>query len=153
MSFGVFQFRRGTAAAWTSADPTLEAGEIGLETDTSQIKIGDGATAWTLLGYAGIPGPTGPAGNAPELVEVDAGSSPVQSLVTSVTVTGVTTSSNVSASVTSDMPAGVDADELELEPLLAFARATAVDTVEITVLPARADGSFQGKFNVLLLWG
>lgn len=57
MSFGQFQFRRGTAAAWTSANPVLAAGELGLETDTSQFKIGDGTTVWTLLPYGGIVGP------------------------------------------------------------------------------------------------
>ena len=48
----LMQMRRGTAAAWTSANPTLSAGEWGLETDTGKIKIGDGATAWTSLAYA-----------------------------------------------------------------------------------------------------
>lgn len=51
MSFGKFQFRRGTAAAWTSANPTLAEGELGLETDTLAVKLGDGATAWTSLAY------------------------------------------------------------------------------------------------------
>ena len=46
------QVRRGTAATWISANPTLSAGEIGFETDTLRIKIGDGTTAWTSLGYA-----------------------------------------------------------------------------------------------------
>jgi len=46
------QLRRGTAAAWTSADPVLLPGELGLETDTQLYKIGDGATAWSALGYA-----------------------------------------------------------------------------------------------------
>lgn len=45
------KIRRDTAANWASADPILAAGEIGLETDTGKIKIGDGATAWTSLGY------------------------------------------------------------------------------------------------------
>lgn len=47
-----FQFRRGTAAQWTSANPTLASGEFGYETDTGKAKIGDGSTAWTSLGYA-----------------------------------------------------------------------------------------------------
>lgn len=51
MSFGIFQFRRDTAANWTSANPTLLAGEFGLETDTLAVKLGDGTTAWTSLGY------------------------------------------------------------------------------------------------------
>jgi hypothetical protein len=45
------QVRRDTAANWTSADPTLAQGEIGYETDTDKVKIGDGSTAWTSLGY------------------------------------------------------------------------------------------------------
>src|SRR5690348_15878577 len=49
------QLRRGTAAQWSSANPTLAAGEIGLETDTHHQKIGDGVTAWTALAYATHP--------------------------------------------------------------------------------------------------
>lgn len=45
------QVRRGTAAAWTAANPTLAAGEPGLETDTGKWKWGDGSTAWVSLGY------------------------------------------------------------------------------------------------------
>jgi hypothetical protein len=45
------QIRRGTAAQWTSANPTLAAGEWGFETDTKKGKIGDGATAWNSLAY------------------------------------------------------------------------------------------------------
>jgi len=43
--------RRDTAANWTAANPTLLAGEIGIESDTYKIKIGHGSTAWTSLGY------------------------------------------------------------------------------------------------------
>ena len=45
------QFRRGTAAQWTTANPVLGNGELGYETDTCKFKIGDGATAWTSLDY------------------------------------------------------------------------------------------------------
>ena len=45
------QQRRDTAANWTSQNPTLKAGEIGYETDTGYLKVGDGSTAWTSLGY------------------------------------------------------------------------------------------------------
>lgn len=47
-----FQFRRGTASQWTSANPTLGAGEPGFESDTGKLKIGDGSTAWNALAYA-----------------------------------------------------------------------------------------------------
>jgi hypothetical protein len=45
------QTRRGTAASWTSTNPTLAAGEIGFESDTGKIKIGTGSTAWNALAY------------------------------------------------------------------------------------------------------
>ena len=47
----VMQQRRDTAANWTSNNPTLLGGEIGYETDTGYLKIGDGSTAWTSLAY------------------------------------------------------------------------------------------------------
>jgi len=50
------QFRRGTAASWTSANTVLAEGEMGLETDTSLFKIGDGTTAWNSLAYGGFDG-------------------------------------------------------------------------------------------------
>ena len=48
----VIKLRRGTAAEWTSANPVLAAGEVGLETDTYKTKYGNGATAWTSLPYS-----------------------------------------------------------------------------------------------------
>tara|TARA_Y100000289_G_scaffold450_1_gene456 strand:+ start:6134 stop:7513 length:1380 start_codon:yes stop_codon:yes gene_type:complete len=47
----VMQQRRDTATNWTNNNPTLLGGEIGYETDTGYLKIGDGSTAWTSLGY------------------------------------------------------------------------------------------------------
>lgn len=54
------QFRRGNASQWTSANPTLAQGEMGLELDTDKFKIGDGLTPWSSLDYGGIAGPSGP---------------------------------------------------------------------------------------------
>lgn len=48
------QLRRGTAADWTTAAPTLTSGEVGFETDTGKFKIGDGSTAWASLSYYDI---------------------------------------------------------------------------------------------------
>jgi hypothetical protein len=45
------QVRRGTAANWTSTNPTLAAGEFGFETDTNKLKCGNGSTAWNSLTY------------------------------------------------------------------------------------------------------
>ena len=52
----IIQVKRGTAAAWTSANPTLTAGEIGFESDTKKMKVGDGSTAWTSLTYTATDG-------------------------------------------------------------------------------------------------
>jgi len=38
---------------WTSDNPTLASGEIGIQSDDLSFKIGDGATAWTDLDFAG----------------------------------------------------------------------------------------------------
>jgi hypothetical protein len=51
MSTVRIQVRRGTATDWTTANPTLAAGEVGFETTTNKIKVGDGSTAWSSLSY------------------------------------------------------------------------------------------------------
>ena len=45
--------RNDTAANWTSINPVLKLGEMGIETDTNMFKFGDGTTAWNDLAYAG----------------------------------------------------------------------------------------------------
>ena len=47
----LIQISRDTASNWTSANTVLAQGELGAETDTSKIKIGDGSTVWNSLGY------------------------------------------------------------------------------------------------------
>ncbi len=72
MSFGTFapnspstrtsiQLRNDTAANWTLANPTLGPGEIGVETDTLKIKVGNGNTTWTSLPYLGLSSTLGTA--------------------------------------------------------------------------------------------
>jgi hypothetical protein len=48
------QFRRDTAANWTSANPVLAEGEFGYETNTKKYKLGDGTTAWNSLAYSNL---------------------------------------------------------------------------------------------------
>lgn len=43
------QLRKDTLANWTSVNPVLAAGEVGVITDTSQFKIGNGVTAFASL--------------------------------------------------------------------------------------------------------
>jgi hypothetical protein len=47
----IIQIRRDTATNWTSANPILAQGELGLETDTLKVKAGDGSTAWNSASY------------------------------------------------------------------------------------------------------
>jgi Major tropism determinant N-terminal domain len=45
------RLRRGAASAWANANPTLGDGEPGLETDTGNLKFGDGVNSWAALPY------------------------------------------------------------------------------------------------------
>ena len=45
--------RNDVATAWTTANPVLMKGEIGIETDTNKFKIGDGLKHWIELSYVG----------------------------------------------------------------------------------------------------
>lgn len=58
------QHRRGTVAEWSAANPVLAAGELGVETDTLKVKLGNGSTAWSALPYftQGATGTTGATG-------------------------------------------------------------------------------------------
>lgn len=85
------QNRRDTAANWTSTNPTLASGEIGVESNTGKFKIGDGSTAWTSLLYA----PAGLASTATSLVGGAAGSLPYQSGANTTTMLSVGTSGQV----------------------------------------------------------
>jgi len=50
------QLRRGLAADWTSTNPTLAEGEVGVEKDTLKLKVGNGVDNWTTLPYFGSAG-------------------------------------------------------------------------------------------------
>ena len=45
--------RNDLATAWTTTNPTLLKGEIGIEIDTNKFKIGDGTKKWNELSYVG----------------------------------------------------------------------------------------------------
>jgi hypothetical protein len=45
------QLRRGTASQWTSANPILAEGEMGVELDTGKWKFGNGTGTWSVLAY------------------------------------------------------------------------------------------------------
>lgn len=61
------QLRRGTAAEWAAANPTLATGEVGLEIDGASRKMKIGPGRWNDLDYwggegSGAEGPAGPTG-------------------------------------------------------------------------------------------
>lgn len=45
--------RHDETANWTTKDPVLKQGEIGVEDGKNKFKIGDGSSKWSELGYAG----------------------------------------------------------------------------------------------------
>lgn len=49
MPFTKIQLRRDTSTNWSSNNPVLESGEIGIDTTNKVLKIGDGTTAWNSL--------------------------------------------------------------------------------------------------------
>jgi hypothetical protein len=45
------KLRQDTSSGWSAVNPILLAGELGRESNTGKIKIGDGSTAWNSLAY------------------------------------------------------------------------------------------------------
>ncbi len=45
------RIKRDTASDWTAANIVLADGQLGYETDTGRVKVGNGATAWNSLAY------------------------------------------------------------------------------------------------------
>jgi len=43
-----FKLRRDTTANWTTYNPVLQAGEIGIDTTLNKFKIGNGSSAWGI---------------------------------------------------------------------------------------------------------
>lgn len=52
----LIQFRRGTALDWTTANPVLAEGELGVVTNTGRYKIGNGVDDWNTLTAAELSG-------------------------------------------------------------------------------------------------
>ncbi len=67
MPYVQLQIRRGTASEWAAATGPLAEGELGYDTDSRSIKVGDGSALWSSLGVinvgsTGSTGPSGPSG-------------------------------------------------------------------------------------------
>jgi hypothetical protein len=114
----VIQLRNDTAANWTTANPVLALGEIGVENDTRFQKVGDGTTAWTSLAYMGA-ALTGTAGG--DLT----GSYPNPTLATSGVTAGAYGSASAVSAVTFD----------------AKGRATSAASTTIAIAPSQVTGT------------
>jgi len=60
MAFRI-QIRRDTSVRWSTTNPILLEGEMGLDLTLNCLKIGDGVTPWNTLPYFTCLGATGPA--------------------------------------------------------------------------------------------
>lgn len=54
--------KNGTTAEWAADDDVLEVAQLGVDTDTGEVKIGDGVTAWSALDSLGGAGGGGGGG-------------------------------------------------------------------------------------------
>ncbi len=106
------KLRRGLAERWTSVNPILSEGEMGIETDTQKFKFGDGTTTWSLLPYAS----SGSSGDIPtklSQLENDEGFIDIEDVETAGytknvgTVTSVNNVEPVDGNVSIDIPSEV----------------------------------------------
>ena len=79
------QLRNDTAENWTTKNPLLLKGEMGVETDTGKTKIGNGTAHWEDLKYSGvdedtIKGSIDKNRNAVEFIVANKGESDTQAL-------------------------------------------------------------------------
>jgi hypothetical protein len=48
----VIKLRRSTTSQWETTNPVLASGEPGFDTTLNKMKVGNGSSTWTALGYA-----------------------------------------------------------------------------------------------------
>jgi len=107
------QLRRGTAAEWTAANPTLAVGEIGIETDTDLFKIGNGSDDWDTRPYGGLQGTDGVA-NATAPLTYDSGTKTVGIDEASISITASQLSDVTATATELNLLDGVTATTTEL---------------------------------------
>jgi hypothetical protein len=138
----VIKLRRDTAANWTSANPTLAAGEQGFETDTGKVKIGNGLIAWTSLSYSN-PGGAIAQSQVTNLTSDLAAKAPLADP----TFTGTTTTATLT--VTGNLTVGgttttVNATDLVVEdPLIYIGEGNDANLVDLGLVSSFNDGTYQ----------
>jgi len=136
--------RRDTAANWTGANPTLLAGEIGIESDTLRWKAGDGSTAWTSLAY--IPGLA--YGTARQLLQTNSGATSAE-WTSNVDIPGtldVTGTSTLDGMVLVGLTSSIGGGKLQVSTdtataIQSFTFSSAADTNTSTLQLVRARGT------------
>ena len=153
MSYIQLQFRRDLAANWTANNPTLAAGEFGLETNTSQFKIGDGSTPWNSLSYGGLVGPAGSTTTHTGVATMNFGSVPGTNIVSTVVSgqTGILTTTTIEfAMMGTDSTATHNTTEHSLVPL--NLTCIAISAGSSFTLKATTEFRLTGTFLVRWTW-
>lgn len=107
---GRFQLNGRTAAQWTAANTVLLSRELGVESDTGKLKVGNGATAWNMLPYlgdnvtAGVSSINGTKTGAVTLAKADVGLGSVDN--TADTAKPVSTAQATALAAKADFPTG-----------------------------------------------
>ena len=147
------QFRRDPAATWTSNNPTLAQGEMGIETDTFLFKIGDGATAWNSLAYGGLQGAAGSTTTHTGTATIDFGAAPGTNTTTVVvgSQTGIQTTTTVDLSI-SGMDTTTDHNAVEHTIIPITVRVTAISVGSSFTITASSEYRLTGTFKVRWTW-
>ena len=134
----IIQIRRDLAATWTSVNPTLASGEIGLETDTEKLKVGDGSTLWAALSYYTL----GTSGYAPLASPTFTGTVNGATITASGTVTGAT------VNATSALQINGTSVQTSLDAKAGLASPAFTGTVTSTGMTINGDLTVNGSVNI-----
>jgi Major tropism determinant N-terminal domain len=146
----IIQIRRDTAANWTSVDPILANGEMGLETDTVRIKWGNGVSVWSALAY--FTGSGGGGLNMKGTATIDFGATPgTNAITTTVSDVNVTALSAITVFMESDSTATHNTIEHQIVPIK-FTTGNIVAGVSFDIYAVsdwRLDGTFTVNYLII----